>query len=66
MKTNHDHSSDNIWGSFIALIYSFLYSCFKHLDGWAIVQSILCAVLGYVAVRLVRKFFPEKKETQNP
>lgn len=57
MGNKHEH--DNWLYAILAFLYSFFKSFFAHIDGWAVLQSVLCAVLGYLAVRAVRSFFPE-------
>ncbi len=59
MKSNN-HEHDNLFAALLAFLYSIIKSFFDHIDFWAIAQSILCALAGYLAVRLFRYFFPEK------
>lgn len=59
---NHNH--DQFWGGAIAFIVSLFRSVTEHIDGWAILQSMLCALAGYGIVRIARHLFPEKTQTK--
>ncbi len=60
MKGQH-HDSDSLLGGVIGFMFAVFKGFLEHIDGWAILQSMLCALAGYLIVRLTRHFFPESK-----
>ena len=61
---NHDTTPTSDKGNFVYALIGFMVSIikafFEHIDGWAILQSIVCALCAYLSVRLFKKLFPEK------
>lgn len=58
--TSHNNSIEDFALSILAFIASIIQSAYSHIDGWAIVQSVLCAVAGFYVVRFLRKYHKEK------
>jgi len=60
MKNQH-HDSDSMYGGIIAFIVSIIKCFITHIDFWAILQSIICAIAGYLVIRLLKHYFPENQ-----
>lgn len=58
MKDQH-HNTDNVIGGLIGFIVSIVKCFMSHIDVYAIIQSMICALAGYLIVRAFRHYFPE-------
>jgi len=57
----HLNDKESIGSGIVGFVVFLLKSLYSHIDGWAILQSVICAIIAYLAVRLIKKIFPEKK-----
>jgi hypothetical protein len=58
------NDKNSIIGSMVGGGVSFMKAFFTHIDGWAILQSVICAVASYFAVYFFSHYFPKKNETK--
>jgi phosphotransferase system glucose/maltose/N-acetylglucosamine-specific IIC component len=57
----HSHINRDSWyGGIISFLVSFGHSLYTQIDWWAVLQSVICAVLGFFIVRFLSKKFPQK------
>lgn len=58
MEHNH-HNKESFWGAALSFMVSITKAFFTHIDWWAVLQSIICAILGFFIVRFLSKYFPK-------
>jgi phosphotransferase system glucose/maltose/N-acetylglucosamine-specific IIC component len=57
----HSHINRDSWyGGIISFLVSFVHALYTHIDWWAVLQSVICAVIGFFVVRFLSKKFPQK------
>jgi hypothetical protein len=57
------HHKDPAIGGVIGFFFSIIRSLQTHIDWWAVLQSIICAVGGFLAVKLttlIYRYFRKK------
>ena len=65
VKKHELTTTDSFVATVVGAIYSFVNDFQQHIDLWEVGQAVLCSVLTYAAIRLIRAIFPEKPKKED-